>query len=109
MVAPFPFNSGTAALALAAAMHRTGYDIFAGSCDLSTVSRIASSRVMVDLISPLAMSAKLTDRLMDMADLAGMIDATLPKPGLRGPYRPRALEHSNPSSTVRAFSLVVSI
>jgi hypothetical protein len=33
-----------------------------------------------------AMAAGLTDKLMDMSDLAEMIDAAQPKPGKRGPY-----------------------
>ena len=37
-------------------------------------------------LSP-AMAAGLSDTLWSMTDLAGMIDATLPKPGRRGPYR----------------------
>jgi hypothetical protein len=37
-------------------------------------------------LSP-AMAAGLTDRLMTVADIAEMIDATLPQPGKRGPYR----------------------
>jgi len=39
-------------------------------------------------ISP-AMAAKVSDTLWSMADLAEMIDANLPKPGPRGPYRKR--------------------
>lgn len=34
-----------------------------------------------------AMASGLTDTLWSMADVAEMIDATLPKPGRRGPYR----------------------
>lgn len=34
-----------------------------------------------------AMAAGVSDRLWSMTDLAEMIDATLPKPGKRGPYR----------------------
>lgn len=37
-------------------------------------------------LSP-AMAAGLSDTLWSMSDLAEMIDASLPKPGLRGPYR----------------------
>jgi IS1 family transposase/lambda repressor-like predicted transcriptional regulator len=37
-----------------------------------------------------AMAAGLTDKLMDMADIANMIEAAGPKPGKRGPYRKRA-------------------
>jgi len=34
-----------------------------------------------------AMAAGVTDKLWSMTDLAEMIDATLPTPGKRGPYR----------------------
>jgi len=37
-------------------------------------------------LSP-AMAAGLTDKLLSMADLAEMVDAALPKPGKRGPYK----------------------
>jgi IS1 family transposase len=40
-------------------------------------------------LSP-AMAAGLTDKLLSMADLAEMVDASLPKPGKRGPYRKKA-------------------
>jgi hypothetical protein len=40
-------------------------------------------------LSP-AMAAELTDKLWSMTDLAEMIDATLTKPGKRGPYKNRA-------------------
>lgn len=36
-----------------------------------------------------AMAAGLTDRLLSISDLAEMVDAALPKPGKRGPYKPR--------------------
>jgi hypothetical protein len=39
-------------------------------------------------LSP-AMAAGLSQTLWGMTDLAEMIDATLPKPGLRGPYEKR--------------------
>jgi hypothetical protein len=39
-------------------------------------------------LSP-AMAAGLSDKLWSMADVAEMIDATLPKPGPRGPYKTR--------------------
>lgn len=39
-------------------------------------------------LSP-AMAAGLTDRLLSMTDLANMVDASLPKPGKRGPYKKR--------------------
>lgn len=34
-----------------------------------------------------AMAAGITDRLLSMSDLAEMVDAALPKPGKRGPYK----------------------
>jgi hypothetical protein len=34
-----------------------------------------------------AMAAGVTDKLWSMADLAEIVDATLPKAGKRGPYR----------------------
>src|ERR1700720_1306510 len=37
-----------------------------------------------------AMAAGLRDKLMDMTDVANMIEAAGPKPGKRGPYRKRA-------------------
>ena len=37
-------------------------------------------------LSP-AMAAGITDKLLSMADLAEMVDAALPKPGKRGPYK----------------------
>ena len=40
-------------------------------------------------LSP-AMAAGITDKLLSMSDLAEMIDAAVPKPGKRGPYRKRA-------------------
>lgn len=40
-------------------------------------------------LSP-AMAAGLTDRLLSMSDLAEMVDAALPKPGKRGPYKKKA-------------------
>ena len=40
-------------------------------------------------VSP-AMDSGLTDHLWTMEELAEMIDATLPKPGWRGPYKERA-------------------
>jgi hypothetical protein len=40
-------------------------------------------------LSP-AMAAGLTDKLLSMTDLAEMVDAALPKPGKRGPYRKAA-------------------
>jgi hypothetical protein len=36
------------------------------------------------------MAAGLTDRLLSMSDLAEMVDAALPQPGKRGPYKKRA-------------------
>jgi hypothetical protein len=39
-------------------------------------------------VSP-AMAAGLTDTLLSMTDLANMVDAALPKPGKRGPYKKR--------------------
>jgi IS1 family transposase len=42
-------------------------------------------------LSP-AMAAGASDTLWSMADVAEMIDATLPKPGVRGPYKPQGLE-----------------
>lgn len=45
-------------------------------------------------LSP-AMAAGLTDKLWSMADLAEMIDATLPKPGKRGPYKKQPAQISN--------------
>jgi IS1 family transposase len=40
-------------------------------------------------LSP-AMATKISDTLWSMTDLAEMIDATLPKPGARGPYKKQA-------------------
>jgi hypothetical protein len=34
-----------------------------------------------------AMAAGVSDKLWSVADLAEMIDATMPKPGKRGPYK----------------------
>jgi hypothetical protein len=34
-----------------------------------------------------AMAAGVTDTLLSMADIAEMVEASLPKPGLRGPYK----------------------
>ena len=39
-------------------------------------------------LSP-AMAAGLTDKLLSMSDLAEMVDASLPQPGKRGPYKNR--------------------
>ena len=36
-----------------------------------------------------AMAAGLSDKLLSMSDLAEMVDAALPKPGKRGPYKKR--------------------
>lgn len=36
-----------------------------------------------------AMAAGVTDRLWSVQDIVAMADATLPKPGKRGPYKPR--------------------
>jgi hypothetical protein len=36
-----------------------------------------------------AMAAGVTDTLWSMTDLAEMVDASLPKPGPRGPYEKR--------------------
>jgi hypothetical protein len=36
-----------------------------------------------------AMAAGVCDRLLSMSDLAEMVDAALPKPGKRGPYKKR--------------------
>jgi hypothetical protein len=44
-----------------------------------------------------AIAAGLTDTLLSMADIAQMIEASLPKPGPRGPYRK---ENSNGDTTV---------
>jgi hypothetical protein len=33
------------------------------------------------------MAAGLTDKLLSMRDLAEMVEASLPKPGKRGPYK----------------------
>jgi hypothetical protein len=35
------------------------------------------------------MAAGLSDKLLSMSDLAEMVDAALPKPGKRGPYKKR--------------------
>jgi hypothetical protein len=40
-------------------------------------------------LSP-AMPAGLSDTLWSMTDLAEMVDAAMPKPGKRGPYKKRA-------------------
>jgi hypothetical protein len=40
-------------------------------------------------LSP-AMAAGVSETLWEMKDLAEMIDATLPKPGTRGPYKKEA-------------------
>lgn len=37
-----------------------------------------------------AMAANVTDRLWSMEDIAMMVDAAAPKPGKRGPYKPKA-------------------
>lgn len=37
-----------------------------------------------------AMQAGVSDTLWSMADLAEMVDAALPKPGRRGPYKTKA-------------------
>jgi IS1 family transposase len=42
-----------------------------------------------------AMAAGVTDKLWSMADLAEMVDATLPKAGNRGPYKKSVAEISN--------------
>jgi hypothetical protein len=42
-----------------------------------------------------AMAAGVTDKLWSMADLAEMVDATLPKGGPRGSYKKSAEENSN--------------
>jgi hypothetical protein len=39
-------------------------------------------------LSP-AMAAGIADKLWSVADLAEMVDASLPKAGLRGPYKSR--------------------
>ena len=36
-----------------------------------------------------AMAAGVTDKLWELADIVAMIDATAPKPGMRGPYKKR--------------------
>jgi hypothetical protein len=36
-----------------------------------------------------ATAAGLTDRLLSMSDLAEMVEAAMPKPGERGPYKKR--------------------
>jgi hypothetical protein len=36
-----------------------------------------------------AMAAGLTDTLLSMTDIAEMVEASLPKPGPRGPYKTR--------------------
>ena len=40
-----------------------------------------------------AMEAGLTDRVWTFEDLANMIDATIEKPGKRGPYKNRAISN----------------
>jgi IS1 family transposase len=42
-----------------------------------------------------ALASGMTDKLWSMADIAEMIDATLPKPGPRGPYKKQADQISN--------------
>lgn len=42
-----------------------------------------------------AMAASVSDKLWSMADVAEMIDATLAKPGKRGPYKKQPAEISN--------------
>jgi hypothetical protein len=41
------------------------------------------------------MAAGVTDKLWSVADLAEMVEASLPKPGPRGPYKKQAEEISN--------------
>jgi len=41
------------------------------------------------------MAAGISDKLWSMSDLAEMIDASLPKPGPRGPYKKQAAQISN--------------
>ncbi len=38
-----------------------------------------------------AMAAGLTDRLLSTGDLAGLVEAAMPKPGKRGPHKKRAV------------------
>ena len=42
-------------------------------------------------VSP-AMAAGVSDRLWSMEDIAQLVDAAAPKPGRRGPYKPRSLK-----------------
>jgi hypothetical protein len=42
-----------------------------------------------------ALASGMTDKLWSMADVAEMIDATLPTPGPRGPYKKQADQISN--------------
>jgi hypothetical protein len=42
-----------------------------------------------------AMAAGVSDKLWSMEDLAALVDACAPKPGLRGPYKKSAEEISN--------------
>jgi len=50
------------------------------------VMRIATGEIEEELPSP-AMAAGISDTLWSMTDLVVMIDAALPKPAKRGPYR----------------------
>ena len=45
-----------------------------------------------------AMAAGITDKVWSMADIAEMVDATLPKPGKRGPYKTRLQETADQNS-----------
>jgi len=49
-------------------------------------------------LSP-AMAAGLSDTLWSMADVAEMVDTSLPKPGKRGPYKKMAEENTNWDTT----------
>jgi len=55
-----------------------------GAGKLDATRGIASLRM-----SP-AMAAGISDKVWSMTDVAEMIDATLPQPGPRGPYKKRA-------------------
>lgn len=49
----------------------------------------------VKMHKTLRMTPGISDRLWSMEDIAELIDAAAPKPGKRGPYKPRAIANSD--------------